>query len=82
MQHASPCFRRHVRRYCLLLEEQEVEEAVSLMEAQQIRRLPILNRDNRLVGIVILGDIAVHVRDTELSRETLEAISEPSEPKR
>src|SRR5262245_21632846 len=29
--------------YCF--EDQEVEEAVSLMEAQQIRRLPILNRD-------------------------------------
>lgn len=77
MQHASPCFRRHVRRYCLLLEEQEVEEAVSLMEAQQIRRLPISVGRHRHPG-----RYPVHVRDTELSRETLEAISEPSEPKR
>jgi CBS domain-containing protein len=66
--------------YCL--EEQEVEEAVSLMEARQIRRVPILDQDKRLVGIVSLGDIAVHVRDRDLSGETLEEISAPAEPKR
>lgn len=66
--------------YCL--EEQEIEEAVSLMEARQIRRIPILNQDKRLVGIVSLADIAVHVRNRELSGETLEEISEPAEPKR
>jgi len=66
--------------YCL--EDQEVEEAVSLMEARQIRRIPVLNQDQRLVGIVTLADIAVHVRDRDLSGETLEEISEPAEPKR
>jgi CBS domain-containing protein len=66
--------------YCL--EEQEVEEAVSLMEARQIRRIPVVNQDKRLVGIVSLADIAVHVRDRDLSGETLEEISEPAEPKR
>jgi CBS domain-containing protein len=66
--------------YCL--EEQEVEEAISLMEARQIRRIPILNQDKRLVGIVSLADIAIHVRDRDLSGETLEEISEPAEPKR
>ena len=66
--------------YCL--EEQEVVEAASLMEARQIRRVPILDQDKRLVGIVSLADIAVHVRDRELSGETLEEISEPAEPRR
>ena len=66
--------------YCF--EEQAIEEAASLMEARQIRRLPILSQDKRLVGIVSLGDIAVYVRDTDLSGEALEAISEPAEPKR
>lgn len=66
--------------YCL--EDQEVEEAVSLMEARQIRRLPILNQDKRLVGIVSLGDIAVHAGDADLAGETLQEISAPSEPKR
>jgi len=66
--------------YCL--EDQEVDEAVSLMEARQIRRLPILNQDKQLVGIVSLADIAVHVGDRDLTGETIEEISEPAEPKR
>src|SRR5258705_9437479 len=66
--------------YCL--EDQEVEEAVSLMEARQIRRMPILNQDKRLGGIVSLADIAIHVGDRDLSGETLEEISAPAEPKR
>jgi CBS domain-containing protein len=66
--------------YCL--EDQEVDEAVSLMEARQIRRLPILNQDKQLVGIVSLADIAIHVGDRDLTGETLEEISEPAEPKR
>lgn len=66
--------------YCL--EDQTVDEAVILMEARQIRRLPILNQDKQLVGIVSLADIAVHVGDRDLTGETLEEISEPAEPKR
>jgi CBS domain-containing protein len=66
--------------YCL--EDQEVAEAVSLMEARQIRRLPILSQDKRLVGIVSLGDIAVHAGDRDLAGETLQEISEPAQPKR
>jgi CBS domain-containing protein len=66
--------------YCL--EDQEIEEAVSLMEAKQVRRLAILNHDKHLVGIVSLGDIAVHTGDADLAGETLQEISAPSEPKR
>jgi CBS domain-containing protein len=66
--------------YCL--EDQEVEEAVSVMEARQIRRLPIVNQHKRLIGIISLADIAVHVGDRDLSGETLEEISAPAEPKR
>lgn len=66
--------------YCL--ETQPVEEAVSLMEARQIRRLPILDQNKRLVGIVSLADIAVHFGDRDLSGETLEEISSPAEPRR
>jgi CBS domain-containing protein len=66
--------------YCL--EDQEVEEAVSVMEARQIRRLPVLNEEKRLVGIVSLADIAIHAGDRDLAGETLQQVSEPAEPKR
>src|SRR4051812_5875046 len=42
--------------YCF--DDQDVEEAVRVMEVKQIRRLVVLNRDKRLVGLVSLGDVA------------------------
>jgi len=69
--------------YCF--DDQTVEEAVMLMEAEQIRRLPILNREKHLVGMLSLGDLALRTEGTEdedLSDETLKDISEPSEPNR
>jgi CBS domain-containing protein len=66
--------------YCF--EDQEIEEAMSLMEARQIRRLPILNREKRLVGIVSLGDLAVHTGQNELLGETLKEVSRPAVPRR
>lgn len=66
--------------YCF--EDQEIEEAISLMEARQIRRLPILSREKRLVGIVSLGDLAVHAGQRELLGETLKEVSRPAVPRR
>jgi CBS domain-containing protein len=66
--------------YCF--EDQEIEEAMSLMEAKQIRRLPILSREKRLVGIVSLGDLAVHAGQNELLGETLKEVSRPAIPRR
>ena len=63
-------------------EDQEIEEAISLMEVKQIRRVPILDRDKHLVGIVSLGDIAVRAGDQKLTGETLREVSEPAFPKR
>jgi CBS domain-containing protein len=66
--------------YCF--EDQDVQEAASMMEERQIRRLPIISRDKRLVGIVSLGDLAVDVSDEELTGEVLEQVSQPSRPER
>ncbi len=63
-------------------EDQPLEEAARLMEENQIRRVPILNREHRLVGIVSLGDLAAETRDERLSGEVLERVSEPAEPDR
>ena len=61
--------------YCY--EDQDVEEAARLMNDRQIRRLPILDRQKKLCGIVSLGDIAVRV-GPELSGQALEGVSEPT----
>lgn len=66
--------------YCF--DDQDVNEAARLMRDKQIRRLVVLNRNKRLVGIVSLGDLAVETGDDELSGKTLEAVSEPAAPRR
>jgi CBS domain-containing protein len=62
-------------------EDQDVEEAARLMRERQVRRLVVLNRDNRLVGIISLGDLAVETGDEKLAGETLEQVSGPASPK-
>jgi CBS domain-containing protein len=63
-------------------EDQDVQEAAMLMVEKRIRRLAVLNRENKLVGIVSLGDLAVHTGNTTLGGEVLEYVSQPAEPKR
>jgi len=58
-------------------EDDDVEEAAQLMEQRQIRRLPVLNGDKRLLGILSLGDIAVRTQKESLAGEVLERVSEP-----
>lgn len=40
-----------------LYDDQDIADAKTLMEAKQVRRLPIVNRDKRLVGLLSLGDL-------------------------
>src|SRR5438477_5434384 len=56
--------------YCY--EDDDVEAAAKLMEEKQIRRLPVMDRQNNLVGIVSLGDLATRQRSEKLSQEVLE----------
>ena len=41
-----------------VFEDDPVERAAASMAEQQVRRMPVLNRDKRLVGIVSVGDLA------------------------
>jgi CBS domain-containing protein len=64
--------------YCF--EDQDASEAAKLMAEKQVRRLPVLDRNKRLVGIVSLGDLAVETRDERMTGDALKHISEPSDP--
>jgi len=63
-------------------EDQGVEDAARLMQERQIRRLLVMNRDKRLVGIVSLGDLATESGDKRKAGEVLQDVSEPSLPRR
>ncbi len=62
-------------------EEQDVDEAAQLMQQKKVRRLLVLNRDSRLVGMVSLGDLAVKTGEEKTPAETLTDISEPARPR-
>ncbi len=62
--------------YCF--DDQDIWNAAQMMETNKIRRLPVLNRDKRLVGIVSLGDLAVRAGAETMAGRILERISEPT----
>lgn len=58
-------------------ENDTVADAAKLMSEKQIRRLPILNANKQLVGIVSLGDLAIEDVDTAAAGVALSKISKP-----
>jgi len=59
--------------------DEGIEVAAHRMREEQIRRILVVDRDKKLVGILSLGDISQAAGEQEAGR-TLEAISEPSQP--
>jgi CBS domain-containing protein len=59
-------------------EDDSVTDAAKRMSEHQIRRLPVVNADKQLVGIVALGDFAVDSADIKVAGEALSEISQPA----
>ena len=66
--------------YCQ--EDDTVSSALASMSSQQVRRLPVVDKDKRLVGMVSLGDLATKGVDEDDAGAAVRDISEPSEPDR
>jgi len=58
--------------YCF--DDQEIEDVSRNMGEVKVRRLPVVNRDKRLVGIISIGDLALKEEQT-LTGSTLARIS-------
>lgn len=58
----------------------DIYEAANLMSEHQIRRLPVVDDKNNLLGVVALGDLAVKDMYQDEAGETLGDISEPASP--
>jgi CBS domain-containing protein len=58
----------------LCRDTEDAEDAIRIMEDNQIRRLPVLNEDKKLVGMVSLGDIS-HALSRDLTGEVTRAVS-------
>jgi CBS domain-containing protein len=61
-------------RYCL--EDDDIDDVAQNMSEIKVRRLPVLNHEKRLVGIISLGDIAI-VSGPDPAGEAICGISEP-----
>jgi CBS domain-containing protein len=55
--------------------DQNLDEALRLMERHQVRRLPVAEEDGRLVGILAQADVAEHA-DAKRTGEVVERISQ------
>jgi len=62
-------------------DDQDTEEAARLMQEHQVRRLLLMDRNKRLVGVVSLGDLATGSK-RERAGQVLQGVSEPSKPRR
>ncbi|WP_431858490.1 CBS domain-containing protein [Azospirillum sp.] len=65
-----------------VFEDQDSSEAATIMSEKQIRRLPVMNRDKRLVGVVAVGDLATRTTDDDVVGQTVEDLSQPGRSKR
>lgn len=61
--------------YCF--DDQDVEEAAEIMSRHQVRRLPVIDRNKKLVGMIALGDISQSSED-DAAEDALTEISKPS----
>jgi CBS domain-containing protein len=55
-------------------DEEELDDALGVMESNKVRRLPVIDSKKRMVGTLSLGDIS-HAVSHELSGEVIEAVS-------
>lgn len=65
----------------------DIQRVIEVMQSQQVRRVPVTDREGRVVGIIAQADLAVdyaegHPREELMVEHVLERISEPARPHR
>ena len=63
-------------KYCY--EDEELDHVAKNMADIRVRRLPVVNREKRLVGIVALGDLAV--KEKKAATKAVAGVSQPGGP--
>lgn len=57
--------------------DEPIDRALEVMEASQVRRIPVIDGSGKLVGIIAQADIATRLGDDHATGEVVEAISKP-----
>lgn len=63
-----------------VIEDDDVERAAHVMAEHQVRRLPVLNRDKRLVGMLAIADLGRSSADA--AQKAVAGVSEPTDDPR
>ena len=58
-------------------EDNSLEDATEIMARHQIRRLPVVNDEGQIVGIIAQADIATRTEDPVQTADVVEQISQP-----
>jgi CBS domain-containing protein len=58
--------------------DDDIQTLADMMEKNQVRRVIVVSGENKVVGVVSLGDIALKTHDKDLGGEVLEMISRPA----
>jgi CBS domain-containing protein len=58
--------------------DEDVDSALHRMEAHQIRRIPVVDSEGMLVGIISQADIATRTNSEEMTAALVEEVSRPS----
>ena len=61
--------------------DQELSSALQLMASQQVRRLPVVDDDGRLVGILAQADVAVEAKEKDVGEMVEEISKSPTGPR-
>jgi CBS domain-containing protein len=57
--------------------EDDLETALQTMQERQVRRIPVVDRQNRVVGIIAQADVATRLDEANRTAEVVEEISKP-----
>lgn len=63
-------------------QDQSLEDAANLFKQHRVRRLLVRDDQQRLIGVLSLGDVAVATGNHELYGDALEKVSQPAQPQR
>jgi len=55
--------------------DDDLQKAVDAMEKHQVRRIPVVDDDNRIIGIISQADVATRMREPEKTAEVVEQVS-------
>jgi len=64
------------RKVVTCRDDDDMHKALDAMSKHQLRRIPVVDKDNRIVGIIAQADVATRVNDTKKTAELVKGISQ------